>query len=435
MSYKGHKPGITSASVLRTVASNPEIRLDRTISLNVRPMIAGMLQRQRRASEPDSTIVRRLISDDLWRCPRGDLRDRGVLLFTPAREVGDYRECRIRLTEEMYGVFNARVYALAVKREHYLTALVCRADVLLDGGIVVPDDPEHTCWWSYREGSVDQSIRVMRQAYGPKVITFHRSLATVAGNANGGLFLSQAMYLMSCHNDEDGWFFHTAAQWEQDTMLTRREQETIRRHLCEIGVLEEDRRGIPSKLYFRVNEERLRDLLAGDTEDTSPLNQIGGKRQTRLAENAITDRRKAPISNKEDRVRVEEDPISPPGGGEQEIPSPSDSPAILDEPPPPAVPKPSKADRDAIWDAYVEGTGLSPVTAADRSNLGGIVKATLEAKLTPKQVLAACDEYRRAWGEEVTITWRGVYNNITVLLRDRHARKQRERARGQQPIV
>jgi hypothetical protein len=120
----------------------PEIRLDRTISLNVRPMIAGMLQRQRRASEPDSTIVRRLISDDLWRCPRGDLRDRGVLLFTPAREVGDYRECRIRLTEEMYGVFNARVYALAVKREHYLTALVCRADVLLDGGIVVPDDPE-----------------------------------------------------------------------------------------------------------------------------------------------------------------------------------------------------------------------------------------------------------------------------------------------------
>jgi hypothetical protein len=114
------------------------------------------------------------------------------------------------------------------------------------------------------------------------------------------------------------------------------------------------------------------------------------------------------------------------------VPDPP-SPGDDDEPPPPLA-RPTKADRDAAWDAYVAGTGLTPLTRAEKSNLGQIVKETLEAGFTARQIRAACDEYRHQWGGRVTITHRAVYRNITLLLKTRHERKERERG-GHPDIV
>lgn len=96
-------------------------------------------------------------------------------------------------------------------------------------------------------------------------IAFHRILAEVAGSVNGGVFLSQAMYWSEIKEEADGWFYKTAIDWERETFLSRREQETVRRNLVKIGVLEETKKGIPAKLYFRVNNlvllEAIQDIV------------------------------------------------------------------------------------------------------------------------------------------------------------------------------
>ena len=104
-------------------------------------------------------------------------------------------------------------------------------------------------------------------------IAFHKVLAEVSGSVNGGVFLSQAMYWSEVKEKADGWFYKTAEDWERETFLSRREQETVRRNLVKKGILEEVKKGIPAKLYFRVNNSVLLGLIERVV-------------QTRLAENA-----------------------------------------------------------------------------------------------------------------------------------------------------
>lgn len=84
-------------------------------------------------------------------------------------------------------------------------------------------------------------------------IAFHRIFAKIGGSVNAGIFLSQAFYWSSRTKDPNGWFYKTQAEWEEETCLTRREQETARRNLRDAGILEEALAGIPARLFFRIN--------------------------------------------------------------------------------------------------------------------------------------------------------------------------------------
>jgi hypothetical protein len=93
-------------------------------------------------------------------------------------------------------------------------------------------------------------------------IVFHRSYVPIAGGITAALFLSYASYAYDqLPPENEGWFTKTQAEWEQDTGLTRREQETARRMLRERGLLEERKVGMPAVLWFRVNWARLREML------------------------------------------------------------------------------------------------------------------------------------------------------------------------------
>jgi hypothetical protein len=75
------------------------------------------------------------------------------------------------------------------------------------------------------------------------------------------------------------WFYKTQTDLEEETGLTRYEQEGARKKLVSCGVLEEAKRGIPAKLYFRVNQERLEELLLAKTSM-----QVWGKPTNKDAE-------------------------------------------------------------------------------------------------------------------------------------------------------
>jgi hypothetical protein len=139
------------------------------------------------------------------------------------------------------------------------------------------------------------------------VVAYQRGLARAVGDAAAGLLLSQFWYRSKrLPGERDGWFFKTQSEIYEETVLTRREQETARRTLRDLGVLEENKRGVPSKLWFRINRAAVKRLLqaqAGSRTNGSDgngpcgggqigreqddANQDGGKRHSRMAESAI----------------------------------------------------------------------------------------------------------------------------------------------------
>ena len=113
-------------------------------------------------------------------------------------------------------------------------------------------------------------------------IAFHRIFSDIGGGALNGLFLSQAFYWTKITKDPDGFFWKTQEEWEEETGITRYEQETIRRSLRSRGIIEEEKRGIPCKIYFRINKHNLLELLDKATT-TGGSSQVCGNSQVKSA--------------------------------------------------------------------------------------------------------------------------------------------------------
>lgn len=92
-------------------------------------------------------------------------------------------------------------------------------------------------------------------------IAFQREFVALTGSINAALMLSQAVYSMNRTEDVGAWFWKTQGQWEDETGLTRREQDGARKVLRESGLLFEEKRGVPQKIYYRVNGENLQEYL------------------------------------------------------------------------------------------------------------------------------------------------------------------------------
>lgn len=100
-------------------------------------------------------------------------------------------------------------------------------------------------------------------------IAFHRCFVDIGCGITGALMLSQAVYWSKRTRDGDGWFYKTQAEWMEETGLSRTEQEKARRTLRALGVIDEVRKGVPAKLYYRVNDERLTMALSGLINDVT----------------------------------------------------------------------------------------------------------------------------------------------------------------------
>lgn len=110
-------------------------------------------------------------------------------------------------------------------------------------------------------------------------IAFHRRLVEVTSNVKAALLLSQAIYWTRHGRDierRDGWFMKTVEQWELETGLTEREQATARAVLRRQALLYERRVGVPAKLHFRLDRERLSALLAQSTGRACALDWADG---------------------------------------------------------------------------------------------------------------------------------------------------------------
>ena len=114
----------------------------------------------------------------------------------------------------------------------------------------------------------DESAELARRTATPADVTLHLArhhwfvrfypaLAAKLGNFKAALFLGHALYwtrhLADKQQGRDGWFYMSAAQCQEVTGLTTREQGRVRRLLRELGLIEEKLAGVPATLHYRVN--------------------------------------------------------------------------------------------------------------------------------------------------------------------------------------
>jgi len=88
-------------------------------------------------------------------------------------------------------------------------------------------------------------------------IAFHPDMARILGGIKEAVFMCQLLYWTGKGKRLDGFIWKTQAEMEQETALTRYEQEGARKRLIKLGVLEEKKTGIPAKLHYRVKTDVL----------------------------------------------------------------------------------------------------------------------------------------------------------------------------------
>lgn len=199
--------------------------------------------------------------------------------------------------------------------------------------------------------------------------------------------------ILGCYSNRFGWCFPSLSELAKETGVSRQAISKQVAVLIELGYLK-------SRVRFRPNGSQTTNkyqiIFDADTDEDEQIPLPNPTPQLPEVAPQVQLPEVAP------RTAQKEQPTSlPPTGGEE-----ASSPAKR---------KFTKAQRDAVWDAYEQGVGVKAITKRDRGNLGGIVSETLEADITPKQVLAVCAEYERRW-PDIDITWRGVYNNLSKLL-------------------
>ena len=97
-------------------------------------------------------------------------------------------------------------------------------------------------------------------------ITYYPSLTLLCGGYKAAAMLSVALAWtrnwLNKHPEREGWFWKTRTEWQHETGLSRCEQENARKTLVARGLLHEARRGIPARMHFRIELDRLGQLLA-----------------------------------------------------------------------------------------------------------------------------------------------------------------------------
>src|ERR687895_1755170 len=94
-----------------------------------------------------------------------------------------------------------------------------------------------------------------------RIVGYSPDLARIVGGATIGLFLSQLLFLSDKGHNPDGWVYKSEAEMGKETGLTKREQQTARRKLLALGVIQIVRRGFKFTYHFRIVWERLYQVI------------------------------------------------------------------------------------------------------------------------------------------------------------------------------
>lgn len=108
-------------------------------------------------------------------------------------------------------------------------------------------------------GRIDPGL--LLELFGQTPIVFNRLYIDVTGSVPAALWLAYAVYYVCERAAAPGdWFARSQEEWQLETGLSRREQESARKRLRILGVLEEQRRQ-NAPMAYRLVFPRLKELM------------------------------------------------------------------------------------------------------------------------------------------------------------------------------
>jgi hypothetical protein len=118
---------------------------------------------------------------------------------------------------------------------------------------------------------LDEPMRALLDGYGGEGVVVVRPFLVRAlrGNGNAAILASELLFWSRRLGDPQGWFFQQQRRLEAQTGLGPDAQRKAVRLLVRLGVLETDRRGVPARLYYRVDLRRLAALFLQDGQGAS----------------------------------------------------------------------------------------------------------------------------------------------------------------------
>jgi hypothetical protein len=114
---------------------------------------------------------------------------------------------------------------------------------------------------------------VLKRVLSDRPIAFHPELARALGGINEALFFQQIAY-WSDKGDDPEWIYKSQVELEHETCLSAYQQKQARDHLKRLGVLQDARRGVPARLYYRIDwDATFRFLETANLDSEAPASK------------------------------------------------------------------------------------------------------------------------------------------------------------------
>ena len=122
---------------------------------------------------------------------------------------------------------------------------------------------------------------------GSRPVAYYPALARRVGGVKAAVMLSQLLYwsFNSATQNRDGWFYKTIEEMEEETGLSRWEQEGARKDLQNRGLIETQTASFPAKHWYRVSMDSLIDFLSLSVYNKVEKQQSG--KATKLENNNV----------------------------------------------------------------------------------------------------------------------------------------------------
>jgi len=130
---------------------------------------------------------------------------------------------------------------------------------------MLPYQRKHAYQTQGHEPELAAQTRTLGEALGRLFVSYYPVLADITGSPKAALMLGHAIQCtkisMTTRKGTNGSFWKTAGEWYLETGLSVREVETSRKTLKELGLLTEVRQGMPAKLWYTLNVNKLSAMI------------------------------------------------------------------------------------------------------------------------------------------------------------------------------
>jgi len=142
--------------------------------------------------------------------------------------------------------------------------------------------------------------------FNERPIAFMPIYAKISGSISSGLLLSQLCYWAKVMRYKE--FYKIDRELMEETTLTERQIRTSKNNLKKLGLISTKLKGIPAKLYYTVNIDKIIEILSENEKEDNNINKIQETKEEVKEE--LRELTENVIQNEEDLANIKEEDMT-----------------------------------------------------------------------------------------------------------------------------